>query len=196
MRIKIFIFICIIFCSSMINIFAYDSIDDNSFVQKLYSKDFVKTYKSKFGEQCWVGKFCGNMFELDCGNRIRYFLNFDLTLIDPNCSNDCTVEPASWLTCMKIKSYKGDTASQETQSMIKSKYGADCQVKETCANMSYVDCNSAADGPAYYLDHKFEIIGTSGGLCMGGRCSGAPKEWESCTIRKDEELKKKFTEQE
>lgn len=184
MRIEVFIFFSIIFCSSTMNVFAYDSFDDKSFAQKIYSQDFAKTYKSKFGERCWIGGYCGNMFELNCGNSIRYFLNFDLTSIDPNCSNDCDTGPRSWSTCLKIKNYKGDIPTTETQSMIKNKYGANCQVKETCANMSYVDCNSAADGPAYYLDYKFEIIGTSGGLCMGGRCSGAPKEWETCTIRK------------
>ncbi len=54
--------------------------------------------------------------------------------------------------------------------------------------MIYVDCGAATDGPAYYLDHNFEIIGTSGGLCMQG-CTGAPKEWENCVATKTEDRK-------
>lgn len=64
---------------------------------------------------------------------------------------------------------------------VKAKYGKDCKVTERCGTMMYVDCGAAVDGPAYYLNSSLEVIGTSGGLCMGGRCSGAPKEWMSCT---------------
>ncbi len=63
---------------------------------------------------------------------------------------------------------------------VKVKYGQNCEIEERCADMMYVDCGAATDGPAYFLDGAFEVIGTSGGLCMMGNCSGAPEEWERC----------------
>ena len=63
---------------------------------------------------------------------------------------------------------------------IKQKFGQDCKITEKCGDMIYVDCNAAADGPAYYLDKNLNVIGESGGLCMRGKCSGAPKEWNTC----------------
>ena len=63
---------------------------------------------------------------------------------------------------------------------IKQKFGQECKITEKCDDMIYVDCNAAADGPAYYLDKNLNVIGESGGLCMRGKCSGAPKEWFDC----------------
>lgn len=69
---------------------------------------------------------------------------------------------------------------------IKVKYGANCEVMRKCDGMMYVDCGAAEDGPAYYLDKNLEVIGTSGGLCMGGNCTGAPKEWVECDGRQSD----------
>lgn len=69
---------------------------------------------------------------------------------------------------------------------IRVKYGEQCEIKDRCGDMVYVDCNAAVDGPAYYLDKNLEVIGTSGGLCMGGNCSGAPKEWTECDGRQSD----------
>jgi hypothetical protein len=68
-------------------------------------------------------------------------------------------------------------------SKIKEKFGQECKITDHCDDMIFVDCNSPADGPAYYLDKDLNVIGESGGLCMGGHCSGAPKEWLSCKER-------------
>lgn len=72
------------------------------------------------------------------------------------------------------------------EAQVKIKYGSDCKIVRTCGDMMYVDCNAAADGPAYYLDGNLDVIGTSGGLCMGGHCSGAPKEWTECDGRQSD----------
>ncbi|MAH05937.1 MAG: hypothetical protein CL561_10300 [Alphaproteobacteria bacterium] len=66
---------------------------------------------------------------------------------------------------------------------IKKAYGKACKITERCDDMVYVDCNAAADGPAYYLDKDLKIIGTSGGLCMMG-CSAAPEAWQNCQNKK------------
>lgn len=66
------------------------------------------------------------------------------------------------------------------EAAIKRKFGDNCKITDSCADMVYVDCNAAADGPAYFLDKNLETIGTSGGFCMSGQCSGAPAEWTEC----------------
>jgi hypothetical protein len=75
----------------------------------------------------------------------------------------------------------GMAAFGSPDARIKAKFGTECKVQESCRDMMYVDCNAAADGPAYYVTTgRLEVIGTSGGLCMAGHCSGAPKEWQEC----------------
>ncbi len=69
---------------------------------------------------------------------------------------------------------------------IKTKYGTNCKITDRCDGMLYVDCNSAADGPAYFLDKDLNVIGTSGGLCMGGNCTGAPDAWKICDGRRSD----------
>jgi len=72
---------------------------------------------------------------------------------------------------------------------VKQKFGARCEIIETCNDMSYIDCLSAADGPAYYVKgQEMEILMRCGGACMGPRDGSndplncvqcPPKEW-SC----------------
>jgi hypothetical protein len=58
-----------------------------------------------------------------------------------------------------------------------------CSKPLYCGDIGYADCNSAADGPAYYFDRKTgKIIATCGGACMydaDGRCKREcpPKGW-------------------
>lgn len=54
-----------------------------------------------------------------------------------------------------------------------------CQFVQECGDLLLVDCDSAADGPAYYVNQKtVEILATCGGACMKG-CTGCPpKEWK------------------
>ncbi|HNQ92559.1 MAG TPA: hypothetical protein PKI93_06470 [Alphaproteobacteria bacterium] len=77
-------------------------------------------------------------------------------------------------------------ALNDDEIQVKAKYGSECHVVSRCGDMMYVDCGAAWDGPAYYLDKDLEVIGTSGGLCMGGNCSGAPKEWTECDGRQSD----------
>ena len=53
-----------------------------------------------------------------------------------------------------------------------------CKLVQECGELALIDCNSAADGPAYYVDQKAKrLLATCGGACMHG-CTGCPpKEW-------------------
>jgi hypothetical protein len=55
----------------------------------------------------------------------------------------------------------------------------ECKFIGENGDLVLIDCNSAADGPAFYLDKKTEkVVATCGGACMGG-CTGCPpKEWK------------------
>ena len=78
----------------------------------------------------------------------------------------------------------------EIETLIREKYQKNCKIVETCEDMFYVDCNSIADGPAYYLNSKLEVIGVAGGLYMKDKPSGPPKEWSICMARKNKEVTK------
>jgi hypothetical protein len=56
--------------------------------------------------------------------------------------------------------------------------GMHCRLAQECGDLILVDCNSAADGPAYYLDQRAsKVLATCGGACMRG-CTGCPPpEW-------------------
>lgn len=53
---------------------------------------------------------------------------------------------------------------------VKKEYGEQCTVLEECGNILHVDCGSAFDGPAYYLNKDtLEKIMVCGGACMAPR---------------------------
>ncbi len=53
-----------------------------------------------------------------------------------------------------------------------------CKFIQECGDVILVDCNSAADGPAYYINQKtLKLIATCGGACMKGCTDCPPKEW-------------------
>lgn len=59
----------------------------------------------------------------------------------------------------------------------------DCQMTNICGNIGYVDCNSAADGSAYYVDARtLETISTCGGACMSpiAPCENCPPKGWTC----------------
>jgi hypothetical protein len=59
-----------------------------------------------------------------------------------------------------------------------------CQFLQSCGDLILVDCDSAADGPAYYLDRKAEkLLATCGGACMRGCTDCPPKDWH-CECRR------------
>ena len=54
----------------------------------------------------------------------------------------------------------------------------ECKRIAECGDLLLVDCNSAADGPAYYLDRKAEsLVSTCGGACMLHCTDCPPKQW-------------------
>jgi hypothetical protein len=56
--------------------------------------------------------------------------------------------------------------------------GMNCKWIQQCGELIYVDCNSAADGPAYYLNlASGQRLATCGGACMAGCKNCPPKEW-------------------
>jgi hypothetical protein len=59
----------------------------------------------------------------------------------------------------------------------------ECKFIQECGDLILMDCNSAADGPAYYINQKTaKILGTCGGACMRGCTNCPPKEW-TCKCR-------------
>jgi hypothetical protein len=58
-----------------------------------------------------------------------------------------------------------------------------CSPPRYCGTLGYVDCGSAADGPAYYFQRNSgKIVGYCGGYCMAdpkGTCAKTcpPPEW-------------------
>ncbi len=56
--------------------------------------------------------------------------------------------------------------------------GMKCTLAQQCEELILVDCNSAADGPAYYIDQKAsKLLATCGGACMSGCTNCPPPEW-------------------
>jgi len=54
-----------------------------------------------------------------------------------------------------------------------------CKLAQQCEELIFVDCNSAADGPAYYIDPRTpKLLATCGGACMRGCTNCPPPEWK------------------
>jgi hypothetical protein len=62
---------------------------------------------------------------------------------------------------------------------IRSTFGDQCHLVAECGDLLAVDCNSAADGPLYYVNSSsLEKVSTCGGACMKRNCTDCPpKEW-------------------
>jgi len=55
-----------------------------------------------------------------------------------------------------------------------------CKFIQECGDVILIDCNSAADGPAYYVDRRTpQLLATCGGACMRG-CTGCPPRAWTC----------------
>jgi hypothetical protein len=58
-----------------------------------------------------------------------------------------------------------------------------CKVADSCGDLIYIDCNAAADGPAFYIDRKAaQLLSTCGGACMAG-CKDCPPSAWTCSAR-------------
>ncbi len=73
-----------------------------------------------------------------------------------------------------------------TNETVQSTFGEHCGIARQCGALSLIDCNSAGDGPAYYVrTATLEIVMRCGGYCLapledlkGDQCSECPpKEW-------------------
>lgn len=61
---------------------------------------------------------------------------------------------------------------------------ASCKFIQECGDVILIDCNSAADGPAYYIDRRAaKLLATCGGACMRG-CTGCPPKAWTCECRR------------
>lgn len=61
---------------------------------------------------------------------------------------------------------------------------ASCKFLQECGDTMLIDCNSAADGPAYYIDRRAsKVLATCGGACMRG-CTGCPPTTWTCDCRR------------
>jgi hypothetical protein len=59
-----------------------------------------------------------------------------------------------------------------------------CRFIQECGDEILIDCNSAADGPAYYIDRQAtKLLATCGGACMRG-CMGCPPSAWTCECRR------------
>jgi hypothetical protein len=61
---------------------------------------------------------------------------------------------------------------------------ASCKFIQECGDEILIDCNSAADGPAYYIERRAaKLLATCGGACMRG-CTGCPPAGWTCECRR------------
>lgn len=166
---------------------AYFDAGDPEAMKTFNSPEFRQKIQDRFGT-CVIA-LCDQMVKLTCpatGKPQTHYLDLGLNTL-------ASGAVAAWDQCMTIKKFSGEPADIFTSTKIKLKFGNGCAVKERCADMYYVDCDSAADGPAYYLNNALEQIGTGGGFCMGGHCTGAPDMWKSCVSEVTAELKDKMS---
>jgi hypothetical protein len=75
--------------------------------------------------------------------------------------------------------YSGEEVAVLSDAEVKEKYGQRCEIIDTCGDIIHVDCMSAADGPAYYIQGE-EILMNCGGACMMGAGEPDSKQCEQC----------------
>jgi hypothetical protein len=72
----------------------------------------------------------------------------------------------------------------ERDRAIERRFGERCKLERTCGPLYGIDCQSAVDGPYYYVRVRsdgFHEITVCGGACMGGRCTNCPPKNEGWT---------------
>ena len=73
--------------------------------------------------------------------------------------------------------------SQLARAGIDVKAHSSCKVVQACGDQLLVDCNSAVDGPAYYVDTRAaKVLATCGGACMRG-CKDCPPPGWTCECK-------------
>lgn len=77
---------------------------------------------------------------------------------------------------------QAEQAPPELASKIRSAFGEQCRFERACGELVGVDCNSAADGPYYYVRQgSLEVVSTCGGACRRGCTECPPKAWDCPT---------------
>lgn len=65
---------------------------------------------------------------------------------------------------------------------VQEKFGDGCRLERVCGDLAGVDCNSAADGPYYYVRKAdLETVSTCGGACRRGCTECPPPTWSCAT---------------
>ena len=82
-----------------------------------------------------------------------------------------TVVLCTLLLLFSIKAMAENEISAPTEKAIQSAFGERCKLVKQCGDLSYIDCDSMVDGPAYYVrTATLDVVMNCGGYCM------APKE--------------------
>jgi hypothetical protein len=99
-----------------------------------------------------------------------------LLLLVTACSHDPAATPPPPPVSAPAPAPPSPSSSSST---LEQRFGPHCHLERTCGSLLGVDCNSASDGPYYYVRAgSLEVVSRCGGFCMGGRCTDCPpKEW-------------------
>ncbi len=61
---------------------------------------------------------------------------------------------------------------------ITKQFGEHCKLERSCGDLLGVDCQSAVDGPYYYVNRRdLKTVATCGGACRRGCTDCPPKAW-------------------
>jgi hypothetical protein len=72
----------------------------------------------------------------------------------------------------------GPPPDAELVARIKERFGDRCRYERACGDLVGVDCDSAVDGPYYYVTRKdLTTVSTCGGTCRRGCTDCPPKAW-------------------
>jgi hypothetical protein len=82
----------------------------------------------------------------------------------------------------------GNEGSAPTAESIQSAFGERCHLVKQCGDLSYIDCGSMTDGPAYYVrTATLDVVMNCGGYCMAPKeemkdknCAQCPPEQWTC----------------
>lgn len=64
---------------------------------------------------------------------------------------------------------------------IREQFGERCSYERACGELIGVDCQSAVDGPYYYVRRdSLEVVSRCGGYCRGNPCTECPPKGWTC----------------
>jgi hypothetical protein len=87
---------------------------------------------------------------------------------DPKTDDDAQAEPAK----------PGGPPDPELVARITQTFGERCKYERACGELVGIDCDSAVDGPYYYVQRSdLKTVSTCGGACRSGCTDCPPKAW-------------------